>query len=455
MSSDGYGIYKMNLLSLFDASRWSYVLQDIPEAVGEYEGFNFLGLGIVMLLLFALPSVLAGRVDFLSIAGRRPVLLLALICLAFYAVSNKVGIGQIQFGFSLPEHFMRLANVFRASGRMFWPVFYVLILFALYSISRAYGNKVAGSLLVVSLLAQVADTSAAWTGIRKNFMLEPAKAWATPLKDPFWTEAASRYRKVRWVMPANQSPHWQILAEYAGRHGLATDAVYLARVGAVEVEAARNQAASELESGRYRSDSLYILDAQSVRSAVSRVNFSSDLLAHVDGFYVLAPGWKECAGCKAVKEVTVSDLFRPVKLGQRLVFANASSSGVEYLAGGWSQPEQGGTWSGAEMATIVIPLVSADAKSILIEAAPLLFGKHSRQRVEVRVNGELASELDLQTSGLSTLEVPIPISVSSQVKDFDSLRVEFFFPDAARPKDIGLNADTRLLALLLTAITVR
>ncbi|HEY0466127.1 MAG TPA: DUF6311 domain-containing protein, partial [Polyangiaceae bacterium] len=38
----GFGEYKMNVLSLLDPSGWSYLLKDIPEGAGEYEGFNFL-----------------------------------------------------------------------------------------------------------------------------------------------------------------------------------------------------------------------------------------------------------------------------------------------------------------------------------------------------------------------------------------------------------------------------
>jgi hypothetical protein len=63
--------------------------------------------------------------------------------------------------------------------------------------------------------------------------------WVNPLKDPFWTSAAARYQKVRWITPQNRSLHWQAFASYAARYGLATDAVYLARVGWHQLEVAR------------------------------------------------------------------------------------------------------------------------------------------------------------------------------------------------------------------------
>src|SRR5204863_8005565 len=46
-----YGHYRMNLLSIVDSSGWSYVLGDIPQSKGEYEGFNFLGLGVIFIAI--------------------------------------------------------------------------------------------------------------------------------------------------------------------------------------------------------------------------------------------------------------------------------------------------------------------------------------------------------------------------------------------------------------------
>jgi hypothetical protein len=53
----GFGKYRMNLLSRVDSSGWSYVLADIPEGRGDYEGFNYLGAGGIVLALIALPAL--------------------------------------------------------------------------------------------------------------------------------------------------------------------------------------------------------------------------------------------------------------------------------------------------------------------------------------------------------------------------------------------------------------
>ena len=55
----GYGIYKANLLSFFDPKlfsgsgySWSLILKDIYNTDQEYEGFSYLGLGIISMLFY-------------------------------------------------------------------------------------------------------------------------------------------------------------------------------------------------------------------------------------------------------------------------------------------------------------------------------------------------------------------------------------------------------------------
>ena len=44
----------MNLLSPIDQAGWSLILPDLPKASGDYEGFNYLGLGVLLLVPLAL-----------------------------------------------------------------------------------------------------------------------------------------------------------------------------------------------------------------------------------------------------------------------------------------------------------------------------------------------------------------------------------------------------------------
>jgi Family of unknown function (DUF6311) len=293
----GFGVYRMNLLSIFDPSGWSYVLKDIPEAGGDYEGFNFLGLGVIFLVVCSLPVILSGRTGLSRSIRIFPVLLAVLVGFTVFAISNKVGFGSLGLEYHLPHMMLVMAGIFRASGRMFWPVFYAIVFVVIFLIVRGNNNRTAVYLLGLALVIQIVDTSSSWKNVRKKLMVEPKSTWVSPMVDPFWEGVASKYKRVRWIQPDFHSPKWLQLAAYAGTHGLATDAVYLARVSTLALEHAQRNASDTLKSGRYEADSLYVLDDGAFRKAAFSIDPAADVLARVDGFNVLAPGWKKCTDC--------------------------------------------------------------------------------------------------------------------------------------------------------------
>jgi hypothetical protein len=142
------------------------------------------------------------------------------------------------------------------------------------------------------VLIQVADTSPGWLPIRARLMVEPFAGCESPLQDPFWSEAASRYAKVRRIHPSNQPADWAALAMYAREHGLGTDVVYFSRMGEQVLSRSRTRGAEMLQTGDFDDDSIYILDSEAFVMAQRSADLDRDLLTTIDGFHVLAPGWK-------------------------------------------------------------------------------------------------------------------------------------------------------------------
>jgi hypothetical protein len=453
-----YGIYKMDLLSVVDAGGWSYVLRDIPQSEGEYEGFNFLGTGVILLMIFVLPALLQGQVSVLKQIKQRPVLTLALTGLTVYALSHKLGIGPLQFELPLPQWLTPLTSTFRASGRMFWPVFYVIIFVVIFVIVRSNDRRVASYLLAFALIVQIVDTSAAWRGTREKLMSEPAAEWTTVLDGPFWSKTATQYSKVRWVLPQNHPPDWRTIAMYAGAHGMSTDAVYLARLDHVALGAARQTVVKSLNTGQYKPDSLYVFEGDNgvfQQRVIMNLDASTDLLTKLDGFTVIAPGWKQCDSCLSLAdELTRADVLVPVKIGERILFSDAGT-GPRFLGQGWSQHGPSGVWSVASVADLILPVSGDTPKSVFIEAIALVSTSHPEQNIELYVNDVFSMSVTLIEYSGNLIDIPIPERVREALKDQGQIRIEFRFADAARPVDVGLGADTRTLALHLGALTLR
>jgi Family of unknown function (DUF6311) len=123
----GYGHFSMNLLSPFLPQK-SGLLPGFGSVIdatgGQYEGFNYLGLGLLLASLFVLPSEVGWLRQNLR---RHSALFAALVVVTAFAVSNRVFLGRWQL-FELPlPHLVRVLGTFRSSGRFFWLVGYAQI----------------------------------------------------------------------------------------------------------------------------------------------------------------------------------------------------------------------------------------------------------------------------------------------------------------------------------------
>lgn len=451
--SGGFGFYRMNLLSIIDPSGWSFLLKDIPEAPGDYEGFNFLGLGAIALFCYSVPSLVRGRYNCIRGLLERPALLFLISVLFVFSLSNKIGLGLFGWEYHLPHALLGPANVFRASGRMFWPVFYLMLFAIMLMAIRGRSPRKAALLIGLACMLQVVDTSAFWISMRNRLMNPPPNRWSSSLTNKFWMEAAARYRKLRLLYPENKSQHWLDLSNYAGRNGLATDAVFLARVSTAEMEQARRQADAALSSGKYDADTLYVLDRRALLSAFMTANRSTDLLTRIDGLNVLAPGWKQCSSCSAVSSgLKPCEVVPEVEVGRKMSAA-AGGQAIPYMSSGWSSPEAWGTWTDGKRAEMFFP-VKGKVTSILIDTVAMVNGASGRQDVVAFVNNETVFAATFTRRADNVIRINLSETMQERVAALGWLHLRFDLPLAVSPKKLGIGADDRNLALGLISVMI-
>lgn len=455
--SGGYGYFRMNLLAVIDPSGWSYLLRDIPEAGGDYEGFNYAGLGVLMLFTAAVPGLVIFAPVLRRHLAQRPLLALLLLSLTVFAITHTIGLGASNIELTIGSTLESIANVFRSSGRMFWPVFYVILLAVLYLVVRTYSGANALRLFSVALVVQLIDTSAGWQPIGDKWAF--GSAWPTSLQDPFWSAAARRYTQVRYIPPGNQKPGWRDLSGYAGWNAMGTDAVYLPRISQGGLAVAEARAQALIEEGRSDPETLYILEERFVASQVLIVDAQHDLVGWVDGFYVLAPGWKTCRDClvagqTGLTEVTPGSLTDVVPVGEVLHFGH-DQRGSRYLYRGWSEPEPWGTWSNAPVAKIRL-VVAGSPERLVLRGHAFTHASRPTQPVEIRVDGVLAHAGEISGDASTRLLLPIP---PAEPRLADSLlrliSLEFRLPAAVSPAELGVSDDNRLLGFGLTTIELQ
>lgn len=149
----GFGYYSMNLLSPFSGGR-IFQLQ-VEEVAGQFEGFNYLGLGVILASFAALAL---SRTQDRSFFKRHWPLFLLMAGYSFYALSNQIYFGGKQvLVIRYPEVFGAITSQFRASGRFFWPVGYCIIVFSFLMLYRSLKPRVFVIVAIILVILQIGD----------------------------------------------------------------------------------------------------------------------------------------------------------------------------------------------------------------------------------------------------------------------------------------------------------
>lgn len=282
-----YGAMQLDLLAPFDAAHWGRFLPDLPDPGHPEVAGSYMGLGALLLLPFL--AWLRPRGD---LARWHLPLLVVLFAMLAFAITHRPSLGGVQVTLlPLPERVAGWLGMLRASERFFWPIAYAAILAGIAGLMRALGGRAGGVALLALLLVQAADLR---PGIQRLSAFFPATAAELPprLADPFWAAAAARYTAIRAVPAANRGAGWEEIAVLAARHGLATDAIYLARADARSIAGLQRDVLARLAEGRPEPGVLYVLrDAKSLALAREGLRPGRDALVEADGWHVLAPDW--------------------------------------------------------------------------------------------------------------------------------------------------------------------
>ena len=141
----GYGFYSFNLAGFIDPQttkdslNWSIFFKDIKNTNGQSEGFSYLGLGGIILLIFFLINFFRDKGSIKL--SKLPFIIIFLICFLL-SVSNIIYLGNnIILEYQLPKLIYGLLSITRASGRFIWILYYLIIIFGIISIFQLFSNK--------------------------------------------------------------------------------------------------------------------------------------------------------------------------------------------------------------------------------------------------------------------------------------------------------------------------
>lgn len=248
----GFGYYSMNLLSPFLGG--SLIGVSYSEGPGQYEGMNYLGLGVLLSLLVI---VLTCPARLLSALYRHKALLLLLVCFTVYAWSSQIYLGPREVAtVHYPAFMQPITSQFRASGRFFWPVGYAILVFSLAFLYASVQRKYIGVLLISMLALQAVDLS----GFHQKLLSIQGRSSAELLNASLWeTELRPAVKHIYFYpkFKCGKEPHSTLLPvmKYVAERRITLNTGYIARYTPNCDDAAMEIAASS------RPDTAYVFAA--------------------------------------------------------------------------------------------------------------------------------------------------------------------------------------------------
>lgn len=245
----GFGYYSMNLLSPLLGGHLLQV--QASTAPGQYEGFNYLGLGL--LIAFALALRLCWRDDRAFFSRHWPLTLL-MLGYALYSLSNQIYFGStLVLVLNYPEVLGGLTAQFRASGRFFWSVGYCVAIFSLLVLYRRLGRVAFAALVAILVGLQLADLKPRYKLLKEGIAREVPRQ----MDYQAWDRALGANIRNLYFYPkfkcGQHPPHDSLLPvmRYAGERQLNLNTGYISRYTPRCDDIAEEISGSALEASGY------------------------------------------------------------------------------------------------------------------------------------------------------------------------------------------------------------
>jgi Family of unknown function (DUF6311) len=274
--ANGFGEYSADLLTLINPAA-SRFLPAFPVAPGQYEGFGYVGTGVLILSVIATviiwynPHVLRGR----SLKPWVP-LGICVALLAVFALSSRVTVAGktiLTLGhFYRP--FMEIIAPFRTSGRFIWPLHYVWItaVVAIWVSYHRSSRLFLYTVFIAIISIQIVDVKGPFLRWYVEYHLKK-QPFALQIND--WKYATGLYKHMvlypplilggvlpGCVMPGFEADYYAPLAYQAYRLNVTFNSGSVSRIDERKGREYCRELHDNVKEGKFESDTIYVIHNQ-------------------------------------------------------------------------------------------------------------------------------------------------------------------------------------------------
>ena len=458
----GFGEYKLNLLSFFDPVNshqnisWSWFLKDIKLSAGEeIEGFNYFGLGQILMFIFVLASLLNKKIrkKLTNIKYQKEIKIFFIISIIFtlWALSNKISIGSYTLlEIPLNKYIFGALSLFKASGRLFWIVNYFLLILSIIIIFQCFEKKKSLLIITFFLIVQLADTSA---GIKKRIYFARAQDESIKLKDKIWNNLFKKNEVVKTTFPKNWSRFTQIFASYMEKYNTKkTNIITAGRINRKAAASARYDLYKNFRKKNLSTNTIYFVQN------LGHMNHLKYLFKNENvGFFFRDNIWSMVKNEKQLmnkndKNELAGLKFNMLKINEtkKMYYSEENN----YTGFGWSHNFQNlGIWSEGNISTLFFR-TEKDYGDIRLEliCEPHITKKNTTLEFDVYINNFFIKKIKLNKNNLK--DQLLEININKKFITSKDIKIDFDFKNPVSPSEVFKSPDSRKLGILLKKIKI-
>ncbi len=407
----GYGFFSANLNTFVNPWRYSTFFGSMGMTELQYEGFAYLGLGMILLCAIALGVIVFRMVKMVRAGGLKEtvksqgkkyfafLLPLAIVVFVFsvLAFSNLVYLGdKIFIEVHWPTAVDNLLAIIRSSGRFIWCVMYIIMLLGLFVISRLPNKRIQLSIVFLCLALQLADLYRPISRLQDQYQKEVKEDKALVTND-FWRDELGDFDKIVYF-PENGydvAQMLQIASQVSKFDDIKMSNFYLSRYMTKKAMKERDKVTDRVfKENRLDGNTLYILDYANAHKYKDKCH-----IYMVDNKIIAVKDPLE--GLEEYEDFFVGTNTPVVEMD--MSFAGIGKS---FLHRGWHSMEYGdrGAWTTGES---VIRVYSENAKRAKVTIEYM--GGKIPGITKVKMNGRLIGEINNRKSDTVTFETKLKL----------------------------------------------
>ena len=238
----GYGIYNFNLNSFFnpigenhaEKFNWSFFFPTLNFQNKEMEGFSYLGISGILFLLIYFIYLVNGKS---KIIFSKKIKIIIFFVFLIMATSNNINFGdQDLVTLELNKYLYGILSSIRASGRLIWPVYYLIFIIGIVTIFQYFSGEkkplyIIGALVIFQLVDLAPGISNYYFGKQYENQNQERTYISSRIKG-----LSKQFNNLKLFKPDNNSSVFFLLNKHILNENYEkTDVSYLARINRQEI----------------------------------------------------------------------------------------------------------------------------------------------------------------------------------------------------------------------------